>query len=61
MKKQTLTLSRRQQAEALFQNARSSQATFWTDLYQLEQLLGIEIDGTDDFAETSLDLILSSR
>ncbi len=45
----------REQAEALYERAKASQTQFWKDLHQLEVLLGIEVDGTIDLAESSLD------
>ncbi len=54
-----LTPQKREQAEALYEQARTSQCQFWKDLYELEQLLDIEIDGTNDLTDSSLDQLLS--
>ena len=45
----------REQATALYERATSSQTQFWKDLHDLESLLQIEVDGTIDFADSSLD------
>lgn len=49
----------REQAEALFEQARNSQRQFWKDLYELEELLDSEVDGTSDLTDSSLDQLLS--
>ena len=54
-----LSPQKRAQAEALFEQARASQSQFWKDLCELEELLDIEVDGTDDLTDSSLDQLLS--
>ena len=53
-----LSPQKRAQAEALFEQARTSQCQFWKDLYELEQLLDIEVDGTGDLTDSSLEQLL---
>lgn len=58
--KSDLSSQERLQAEVLFEQARASQSQFWKDLYALEELLDIEVDGTGDLTDSSLDQLLSN-
>jgi hypothetical protein len=46
---------KRYQAEELFETLKDSQTAMWDAAKELETLLGVEIDTTDDFSDTTLE------
>lgn len=50
-----LTKKRRAIAEAALAEARVIQALFWSAMSDLEEALGIEVDGTRDLENTNVD------
>ena len=55
-----LTKKRRAIAEDTLAEARIAQTAFWSALTDLEEALGIEIDGTRDLEEVDMDDLIES-
>ena len=49
----------RVEAEALYSLALSAQTAFWGCMNELEAALGIDLDGTADLADTTVDELLT--
>jgi hypothetical protein len=57
-----ISKAKRLQAETLLERAQTIQGQYWDLLSELEEILGVEIDGTRDLNDTDIDgLILEGK